>query len=113
MVRCGSICARPSVHCMDKALRAAPEGLELILMGYLNMRLGYPRGKREEYLVTRTTGGVGLEGRCHRGQYQAGVTEHLDGEGKGTGDGTTGAPAGERGCGFPTGEKVDAGHLHP
>ena len=41
------------------------------------------------------------------------MTEHLDGEVGGTGDDTQGTTAGERGRGFPTGEKVDAGHTHP
>ena len=30
----------------------------------------------------------------------------------GNGYGTPGAPAGERGCGIPTGDEVDAGHSH-
>ena len=40
----------PAVHCVDQALRAATKGLEMILMGDLNARLGDPREKREEDL---------------------------------------------------------------
>ena len=58
-------------------------------------------------------GRTGLEGSCHKGRYQAGVTENSDREGGGTLDGTPGAPEGERGCGLPTGDKVDVGHSHP
>ena len=58
-------------------------------------------------------GRTGLEGRCHRGRYKAGITEHSDGEGRGAGEVTPGDPAGERGCGIPTGDKVDAGNSHP
>ena len=54
MVRRGSIRApndRPTVHHVEQALRAAHTGLELILMGDLNARLGNPRDKREEDLA--------------------------------------------------------------
>ena len=37
-----------TVYCMDQALKSAPEGLEIILMGDLNVRLKYPSDKREE-----------------------------------------------------------------
>ena len=57
-------------------------------------------------------GGTSSEGICHRGWYQAGVTEHSDGEGRVNGDGTLGAPEGERGCGIPTRDKFDSGHSH-
>ena len=43
---------RPSVRRVEKGLRAAPEELELILVGDLNMRLGNPHDEREEDLVT-------------------------------------------------------------
>ena len=36
----------PSVHCMERALRAAPKGLEIILMGDLSARLGNACDKR-------------------------------------------------------------------
>ena len=42
----------PSVHCVDQALRAAPKGLELILMGELNALLGDPHYERKGYLAT-------------------------------------------------------------
>ena len=47
------------------------------------------------------------------GSYQVGVTEHPDGEGGGTGDGTASATEGEGGRGIPTGDEVDAGHTQP
>ena len=40
------------VHCVEQALQAAPTGLELILMGDLNVRLGDPCEKQEEDLAT-------------------------------------------------------------
>ena len=43
---------RPSVHCVEQALCAAPAGLELILMGDLNTRLYKLRDECEEYLAT-------------------------------------------------------------
>ena len=43
---------RPIVHCVEQALQAAPTGLELILMGDLNVRLGDPCEKHEEDLAT-------------------------------------------------------------
>ena len=43
---------RSSVHHMEQALKAAPTGLELILMGYLNAPLGEPCDEREEDLET-------------------------------------------------------------
>ena len=42
----------PRMHCVEQALQAVPKGLELILMGSLNARLGDPRDEREEDLVT-------------------------------------------------------------
>ena len=42
----------PAVHRMEQALRAAPKRAEMVLMGDLNARLGYPRDEREEYMVT-------------------------------------------------------------
>ena len=42
----------PAMHSMDQALRAASKGLEIILMGDLNARLGDPRDEREEDLAT-------------------------------------------------------------
>ena len=42
----------PDVHRMDQALRAAPKGVEMILMGDLNVRLGDPCDECEEDLVT-------------------------------------------------------------
>ena len=69
-------------------------------------RIGQGNQKRTD------DGRTGSEGRCHRGQDQAGVTEHSDGEGGGGGNGTPGTPAGERGCGIPIGYKVSAGHSH-
>ena len=41
----------PRMHCVEQALQAVPKGLELILMGSLNARLGDPRDEREEELV--------------------------------------------------------------
>ena len=38
----------PTVYCMDQALKSAPEGLEIILMGDLNVQLKEPSDKREE-----------------------------------------------------------------
>ena len=40
------------MHHVDQALQAAPTGLELILMGDLNVWLGNPRDEREEDLAT-------------------------------------------------------------
>ena len=42
----------PGVHCMEKALRVTPKGLEVILMRNINVRLGDPPYEREEYLAT-------------------------------------------------------------
>ena len=42
---------RPIVNCVEQVLRADPEELELILMGYLNARLGEPHVEREEDLA--------------------------------------------------------------
>ena len=36
----------PGMHSMEQALQAAPKGLEMILMGDLNERLGDTCGKR-------------------------------------------------------------------
>ena len=83
------------------------------------MRDGMGRRAREPQHTgqgnhNRTDNGrTGSEGSCHKGQDQAGVTEHSDGVGGGTGDGIPGAPAGGRGRGLPTGDKVDAGHSNP
>ena len=41
----------PGVHCMEKALRVTPKGLEVILMSNINVRLGDPPYEREEYLA--------------------------------------------------------------
>ena len=41
-----------SKHCVKQVLRAALTGLELIMMGELNARLGNPRDKPEEDLAT-------------------------------------------------------------
>ena len=54
-----------------------------------------------------------LEGSCHRGRDQDGVTEHLDREVGVIGYGTPGAPEGDRGCGISIGDNVDASHSHP
>ena len=43
---------KPAVHCVDQALKTAPEGVEVIMLGELNMRLRYPRGEQEEDLAT-------------------------------------------------------------
>ena len=40
------------MHRVDKAIRVAPKGLDMILMGYLNMHLGDPCDKCEEDLAT-------------------------------------------------------------
>lgn len=40
----------PAVHCVDQALKAAPKGLEIILMGELNVRLRDPHEECEEDL---------------------------------------------------------------
>ena len=42
----------PSVNCVEQALREAQKGLEMILMGDLNARLGDPHEKLEENLAT-------------------------------------------------------------
>ena len=42
----------PNAHCMEQALKAAPKGLEMILMGNLNVRLRDPNDKHEEELAT-------------------------------------------------------------
>ena len=41
----------PLVHCVDQALKAAPKGVELILLGDLNARLREPCDEREEELI--------------------------------------------------------------
>ena len=41
-----------AVHHVEQTLKAAPKGLEIILIGNLNVRLRYPREKREEDLAT-------------------------------------------------------------
>ena len=38
------------MHRVEQALQAAPKGLQMILMGYLNTRLFDPHYKREEDL---------------------------------------------------------------
>ena len=43
---------RPIVHRMEQALKAAPMGLELILMGDLNARLGNLHDESEEEIAT-------------------------------------------------------------
>ena len=42
----------PAVHCVDQALRAAPKGVEMILLGDLNARMGDPRDEHEEDQAT-------------------------------------------------------------
>ena len=42
----------PDVDCVEQALRGAPKGIYMILMGDLNARLGYPPDEREEDLAT-------------------------------------------------------------
>ena len=41
-----------AVYCVEQAFIVAPKGLEIILMGDLNVRLGDPRDKYEEDLAT-------------------------------------------------------------
>ena len=38
----------PAMHCVEHVMITAPKGLEIIVMGELNTRLGDPRDKREE-----------------------------------------------------------------
>ena len=40
------------VHFFDQALAETLEGVEVIMLGELNMRLRYPRGEQEEDLAT-------------------------------------------------------------
>ena len=54
-----------------------------------------------------------LESSFHRGRDRAGVTEHSEGEGRGTEDSTLSAPVGEHGFGLPKGEKVEAENSYP
>ena len=42
----------PSIYHVDQALEAAPRIVEVILMGYLNVRLKEPGNKRKEDLET-------------------------------------------------------------
>ena len=42
----------PDVNFVEQVLQAAPNGLDIILMGYLNARLGNPRDKHEADLAT-------------------------------------------------------------
>ena len=42
----------PDVHCVEQAIREAPKGLDMILMGDLDMRLGEPGDERKEDLAT-------------------------------------------------------------
>ena len=56
MVRCRGICAPPNnvpavIH-MEQAQKAAPKGLEIILMGDLNVQPRDPRDNNEEDLET-------------------------------------------------------------
>ena len=41
-----------AVHCVDQVLKAAPEVLEIILMGGVDVLLREPRDKRKEDLAT-------------------------------------------------------------
>ena len=42
----------PGVHCVEKATKSALKGVEVILLGDLNLRLREPRNEREEDLAT-------------------------------------------------------------
>ena len=88
-------------------LRSALRGMEWCGARKRPQRTGQGNQNRTD------NGRTDLEGSCNRGRDQAGVTEHSNGEGGGTGDGTPGYPSGERRCGLPTGDKVDAGHSYP
>ena len=39
------------MHCVKPALVASPKGVELILLGKINLRMGDPCIEREEYLA--------------------------------------------------------------
>ena len=41
----------PAVHHVEQALRVTPKGVEMVLMGDLNVQLGNPHGKHEEELA--------------------------------------------------------------
>ena len=41
----------PAVNCVEQALRSDSKGLEMILMGDLDVRLVYPRDEHEEDLA--------------------------------------------------------------
>ena len=47
---------RQCVNCLDQALKAAPKGGEVILLGDINMRLRDLRDNLEEDLVTALVG---------------------------------------------------------
>ena len=42
----------PGMHCVEQVLQAAPKGLEIILMGYMNARLGHPCDEHEKHSAT-------------------------------------------------------------
>ena len=50
----------PAVHCIEQALEVAPKGMEVILLGYLKVRIREPRNERKDNLVLALAGS-GLE----------------------------------------------------